>query len=195
MSLLILPRPNSPTNTICNTGVDVEDAIDALTSQRSRIERNGQAGHLNVRDRLNTVSAYVSFPLPKSQGDVDALLAAEDRIATLLKTSRVPGASGERGVFVDLVNGHLLVSTSVFFNERNAAIGVMDDSLIHKLDLVSRLLTLNDFSQAPAPAVPVRFEISNLPPAVLATAELVLNGSRYSLDTIQGEVEPLDDQD
>lgn len=195
MSFLTIPRPNDPTNTIRTTGVDIEDAIDALTGQRNRIERNGQANHLNVRDRHDTFDAYVSFPLPKVQGNTDALVAAEERIANLLKVSRVPGASGERGVFVDLANGHLLVSTSVFFNARNAAIGVMDDSLIHKLEMVSSLLTLNDFSQAPAPAEPVRFEISNLPPSVLATAELVLNGNRYSLDTIQGEVEPLDDQD
>lgn len=192
MSLLTFPRPTQPSTFSSLVDLDIEDAIDQLTTQQVRIQRN--RFDIQVRDRGNTDDAYVAFSLPPIQGNGEALEKAEERIAQLFKTSRVPGASGSRAVFVDLAKGHLLVSTSVFFNERNAALGVIDESLTHKVELVQVLLTLNDFSAVPTPSEPLTVSISNVPDALAASAEVVINGTRYSLSDIRDNLEPLDDQ-
>ena len=192
MSLLTFPRPTQPSTFSTLVDLDIEDAIDQLTTQQVRIQRN--RFDIQVRDRGNTNDPYVSFSLPSIQGTPEALANAEERIAELLKVSRVPGASGSRAIFIDLSKGHLLVSTSVFFNERNAALGVIDESLTHKVELVQALLTLNDFSAVPTPSEPLIVSISNVPDALLASAEVAINGTRYSLADIQDNLEPLDDQ-
>lgn len=194
MSLFALPRPNHPNDFTRQTDVDVEEAIDFLVAQRLRIQRQDQAGQIRARDRGNTREAYVSFPVKPVTGDALALATAEEKIVELLQISRVPGASGSRGVFVDLANGHVLVSTSVFYNERNAALGVIDESLINKLDMVATTLTLNDLSHVPAPAHPIRLDLGDLPDSILATAELVIRGQRFSVAQILEEVECLDDE-
>lgn len=195
MSLLVIPRPTQPSEFNRLPGVDLDDALDSIAGQRARIDR--LQGAANVRFRNDTPEAALTFSLPPVQGDPAALANGEGRIADLLCVSRVPGASGSRSVFVDLSRGVLLVGTAVFFNDRNVAVGVVDESLVHKIDMIAALLSLNDFSQAPAAAdePPLRIHVDNIPEDRLERAEVVINGQAYALSDILEDVEPVELRD
>ena len=66
MSLLTFPRPTQPSTFSTLVDLDIEDAIDQLTTQQVRIQRN--RFDIQVRDRGNTNDPYVSFSLPSIQG-------------------------------------------------------------------------------------------------------------------------------
>lgn len=144
MSLFLQPLPQSPTNFRTLTDLQSNEVTDFFQRFETLVQDTINAtpgGRLTEANYPH--QQYVSFDLPASSGDPAAIAAAERKIAEQLSVSRVPRQSGTRAVFVDLKNGTLLVGTTVLFNERNATLGVNDDSLLHKVDLIQTLLGLN----------------------------------------------------
>ena len=199
MSLLLTPRRSNPADTQSQTNMSLFDAQDALELLRLSTQRETQRNlGYQVKDRSNTNQAFLSFRLPAAPEGVrrDDLDAAEAKIAQLLMFSRVPGASGHRGVFVDLTEGVLLVGTTVFYNERHAALGVEDESLVHKIEMIQATLALASFDQAPhshASNEPIVIRIEGLTEQQLERTQIAIGDNRYSLGDIAADVEPIKD--
>lgn len=135
MSLLRMPRPSFPDT--FNVLEDISPAeVHALTGIRADESPN----------------MHFELPVPAEDFVQRANFAAiEQRIADLLQTSRVPGASGTRLVFVDLPRGNLIVGTTVWFNAQRKRHAVVDASLEHKVAFISSMLELlYDTSHTPA---------------------------------------------
>lgn len=144
MSLFLQPQPQNPTTFRSITDLHPSEVVDFFSRFETLVAdsiSSTPGGRLN--EASYTDQAFVEFSIPASSGDPASLAAAERKIAEQLSISRVPRQSGTRAVFVDLKNGSLFVGTTVLFNERNATMGVADDSLLHKVDLIQTLLGLN----------------------------------------------------
>ncbi len=198
MSLLTTPHRQNPQAQNSRTS-DLHEAQDALELLRWSAERETQRNHaFNARFRNDTTDAFLEFTLPKAPdtAQAEALANAEEKIVQLLRFSRVPGASGFRGVYVDLVTGTLLVGTTVFFNERNAALGVQDESLVHKIEMIAATLALASFESVPQQQTevqdPIVIRIEGLSPNQLGRASVEIDGEVYSVRDIMENVDPGD---
>lgn len=148
MSFFILPHTDATATQMRAVGLDENQAAMHLSAFCQRLVEKSATGliHLNHMDPGSP--DFDRFDVSKIE-PMDGLEEVEEKIARSLAVSRVPKASGNRGVFVDLAAGVILVGRCVMFNANRAREGVVDASLEHKMDLIEAVTSLISFSQRP----------------------------------------------
>ena len=209
MSLLLIPRPQNLSAPIVMSTLSLSEAASYMGHLDASIALDKAGGMINLKmDKaggminlkiLRTVpdGHFEQFSLPVLPADVgtaDNLARMERKIADHLAVSRTPGASGKRAVFVDLRTGELAIGTTVVFNERNAAQGVSDASLGHKVEFVADLIGMVDMN-APAPPAATLTLCVDGPEAerVLAGIRVKTNGEEMSLGDLIAAAKAGDD--
>ncbi len=148
MSFFILPHTDTIATQMRAAGLDEGQAAKLLTALRQRLAEKSAMGLIQLNHMEPDSLDFDRFDMPVIE-PVDGLGEVEEKIARSLAVSRVPKASGNRGVFVDLTAGVILVGRCVMFNANRACEGVVDASLEHKMDLIEAVTSLISFSRRP----------------------------------------------